>query len=72
MKYDFIYDLNNVIRIGSLFYEKLYNHPENLQYRFFSSIYDDDYDYVIDLKKISVLDSVFNFTSDRESDLVNE
>lgn len=65
-----LYDLDYVIRIGSKYYEQLNNHPQGLRYRFFTDIHDDDYDYIEKQSDADLLDQVFKFTVDRESDLV--
>jgi hypothetical protein len=47
----------NCLIVGGRLYERLYNHPEDLRYRVFSST--DDYDYVVDTDDVSRLDRVF-------------
>jgi len=59
MKVMDIYTEENCVLINDMYYEKLEDHPEGLQFRFVSSLDSDDYDYVESKMLEDVLHKVF-------------
>jgi len=55
----YIYNENNCVRCNDVFYEKLEDHPEGLQFRYFTDLESDDYDYVESTMLEDVLHRVF-------------
>ena len=45
----------NLFIHNEIIYEKLFNHPQNLKYRFFT---ENDYDYVENVEMINELDNI--------------
>ena len=47
----------NLFTYNNTLFEKLYNHPQNIKYRFF---FDEDYDYVESVELINKLNKITN------------
>jgi hypothetical protein len=63
-----IYNMDNVLKFGVVYYEKLENHPEGKKFRAFCDPESDDYDYVESPRKIKQLTRAFEQAKEKKTE----